>query len=345
MKRSLVFANGKVLVAGGSLDPFSSTESSEVYDPIANTWSLSGAMLEQRGGHNATVLLDGRVFVVNGGNFSGPAQTAELYDPQANTWSLAAAPPFEQRGAATATLLPTGLVLLAGGHVRIGIEASTELYDPALDTWTAGSALTQPRMEHTATSLESGEVLVAGGIGTGDYAETAEIYAPGSGDWTPIDSMSERREQHAATLLTTGEVLVVGGWNGAALANAEVYGPSAGGEAFDFAGFFSPVDNPPAVNKAKAGSAVPIKFSLHGDHGLDVLASGSPTSSPVRCGAVAATASEKAACASSKGLSYDARTDRYTYVWKTAKAWSGTCRTLIVKLSDGSEHKASFKFH
>jgi len=43
-------------------------------------------------------------------------------------------------------------------------------------------------------------------------------------------------------------------------------------------------------------------------------------------------------------LSYDPATDTYIYKWKTNKAWAGTCRQLIVKLSDGTEHMANFKF-
>ena len=43
-----------------------------------------------------------------------------------------------------------------------------------------------------------------------------------------------------------------------------------------FTGFLQPVDNPPTVNTVKAGSAVPIKFSLGGNRGLAILAPGSP---------------------------------------------------------------------
>ena len=32
--------------------------------------------------------------------------------------------------------------------------------------------------------------------------------------------------------------------------------------AFNFTGFFPPVDNPPTINTVKAGSAIPVKFSL-----------------------------------------------------------------------------------
>jgi hypothetical protein len=35
---------------------------------------------------------------------------------------------------------------------------------------------------------------------------------------------------------------------------------------------------------------------------------------------------------------------QYTYVWKTDKSWLNTCRTLVVKLNDGTFHRANFKF-
>jgi hypothetical protein len=46
----------------------------------------------------------------------------------------------------------------------------------------------------------------------------------------------------------------------------------------------------------------------------------------------------------SSGLTYDAATNTYNYVWKTNSAWSGTCRVLILRLADGTEQRANFKF-
>ncbi len=50
----------------------------------------------------------------------------------------------------------------------------------------------------------------------------------------------------------------------------------------DFSGFFPPVDNVPFVNKVKAGRAIPIKFSLNGDQGLEIL-DGSPLINLTSC--------------------------------------------------------------
>ncbi|MBI1885447.1 MAG: LamG domain-containing protein, partial [Chloroflexi bacterium] len=53
--------------------------------------------------------------------------------------------------------------------------------------------------------------------------------------------------------------------------------------AYDWAGFFSPLDNGAVLNSVKAGAAVPVKFSLGGDYGLDILASAYPKWREIDC--------------------------------------------------------------
>ena len=113
---------------------------------------------------------------------------------------------------------------------------------------------------------------------------------------------------------------------------------------FTFSGFFQPVDNPPTFNGLKAGSAVPVKFSLGGDEGLQILAVGSPTSQPINCDATAPLDPVPTVTAGNSSLSYDPTTQTYTYVWKTDKAWAGTCRRLDVQLIDGLHYLALFNF-
>jgi len=116
--------------------------------------------------------------------------------------------------------------------------------------------------------------------------------------------------------------------------------------AFNFAGFFPPVGNPPTINTVKAGSAIPVKFSLGGNQGLNILAPGSPSSGQVACANGAPLdAIQTTVTAGGSSLSYDPTTGQYVYVWKTDKAWAGTCRQLDVQLSDGTSHLADFEFH
>jgi hypothetical protein len=115
--------------------------------------------------------------------------------------------------------------------------------------------------------------------------------------------------------------------------------------AWPFTGFFAPVDNQPTLNVANAGSAIPIKFSLGGDRGLGILASGSPSSRVIACPSAAAPDQiEQTVAASNSGLKYDSPTDQYNYVWKTTKSWAGTCRELLFTFVDGTTQKASFQF-
>jgi hypothetical protein len=114
---------------------------------------------------------------------------------------------------------------------------------------------------------------------------------------------------------------------------------------YAFGGFFSPVDNQPTYNEAKAGSAIPVKFSLSGDQGLEIFEAGYPKSEHTKCNSMAQRDGiEETATAGSSSLSYDATTDQYTYVWKTEKAWSDSCRQLVILLDDGTFHRANFNF-
>ena len=113
---------------------------------------------------------------------------------------------------------------------------------------------------------------------------------------------------------------------------------------YNFNGFFQPVDNLPTLNTMTAGRGVAVKFSLSGYQGLNIIATGYPTSSAVACGSTAEDAIEQTMTVGSSSLTYDASADQYIYVWKTDKPWAGTCRTLVIKLSDGTYHRANFKF-
>jgi len=113
---------------------------------------------------------------------------------------------------------------------------------------------------------------------------------------------------------------------------------------FPFTGFFSPVDNPPTINEVHAGQAIPIKFSLGSDQGLNILAAGYPSVQQVSCatGAPINSATETDTAGNS-GLQ-DNGDGTYTYVWKTSKASAGTCQVFTLGLTDGTFHTADFQY-
>ena len=94
----------------------------------------------------------------------------------------------------------------------------------------------------------------------------------------------------------------------------------------------------------KAGQGIPVKFSLGGNMGLAIMASGYPRSVQMVCNGAVSDVVEETVTAGGSSLSYDATTGQYIYVWKSDKAWAGTCRQLQVKLADGTYHYANFSF-
>lgn len=111
---------------------------------------------------------------------------------------------------------------------------------------------------------------------------------------------------------------------------------------YSFTGFFQPIDMNGVLNVAKAGSVIPVKFSLGGDQGLNIFVEGFPKALLVSCptSSVLDTIEQ---VSTTSGLKYDAVTGQYNYAWKTG-SWAGTCRRLQVKLVDGKTYTANFKF-
>jgi hypothetical protein len=107
----------------------------------------------------------------------------------------------------------------------------------------------------------------------------------------------------------------------------------------NWTGFFQPVDNIPTFNRVKAGSAIPVKFSLGCYQGMNIMAAGFPQSGLVACDNHEPVDDiETMVNAGNSSLNYDPAANQYIYVWKTDSAWAGTCRLLNVTLADGTSH-------
>jgi len=112
---------------------------------------------------------------------------------------------------------------------------------------------------------------------------------------------------------------------------------------YNFTGFFSPVGNPPVLNSVNAGRAIPVKFSLSGNKGLNIFATNNPYSVSFNC-STNDPGVDVIETVNAGGSSLTYSPDTYNYIWKTENSWAGTCRQLVVTLNDGSVHTANFKF-
>jgi Galactose oxidase, central domain len=256
--------NGLVLLAGGvssfstgltgSGDQSTPTTfaSAELYDPKTGTYTPTGSMAHPRAFHTATLLSDGRVLILGGGESTSSSGTSgsstpqqvpppEIYDPASGTFSPTAGDTLIPHVWSTATLLQDGKVLITGGGTAAEAGATpapgesspptgqvtdeAELFDPSTGTFSATGSMTRPRVWHTATLLADGKVLIVGGTLSSDLGassssgpadttpQTAEIYDPASGTFSATGAPGAPRMWHAATLLPDGHVLVTGGLN------------------------------------------------------------------------------------------------------------------------------------
>ncbi|MEO5687248.1 MAG: kelch repeat-containing protein [Burkholderiaceae bacterium] len=251
-----LLADGRVLVTGGSTvssaaaKGYVNNTSAEIYDPVANTWTLVPPMSVARSHHTATLMSDGKVLVVGGENVTYLVEpTAEIYDPVANTWAAPRVQPLSPRSQHAATLLPSGLVLISGGFDIInGLLtplATAELYDPVLHTtstttvdgngvsttvttitggldFTAATPMAFPHYGQSATRLADGRVVVVGGATT-----QTEIYDPVAATWTTQGSTAATHTSAGVVLLPDGRLLVAGGTQ-FALPTAELFNPATG---------------------------------------------------------------------------------------------------------------------
>lgn len=172
-------SDGRVLVVGGT-DGNGVYTTSEVFDPVANTWTS----LDQISPTPADAQM------INNGNATG-------------------------RQLHTATLLQTNRILIAGG---IGVETPNQLtamttcylFDPTTNAFTQTGAMPQGRGWHFASRLSNGHVLVAGGVNTQMLSlNSSATYDPATGQWTASGTSSFHTL--GAMVSAGGQTLIVGG--------------------------------------------------------------------------------------------------------------------------------------
>jgi Tol biopolymer transport system component len=107
---------------------------------------------------------------------------------------------------------------------------------------------------------------------------------------------------------------------------------------YPFNGFAPPVVSG-GWTEMKANDGVPLRFSIGGNYGLDVVTDA--RQQPIDCASGGPTGASSPAAGS---LTYNASLDRYMFVWSSEKAWAGGCRSITLTLSDGTGHRADVRF-
>ncbi len=225
------------LVDGRFLITEYDTVRAELYDPVAQTFTLTGNMTVIRAGAQAILLSDGRVLFMGGYNqpqipTAIPVNlTAEIYDPASGTFSAAGTWPGEGVSG-TATLLPDATVLVTAYW-----SGDTAIYDPVQAAFTP---LNFTVYSEAAILLATGKVLFVSGeddlsCGGGVPGGQLPLYDPLSKSFRlTAGKRLVSQIQESVTLLGDGTVMLAGGWicpgNSTA---AHEFGPDNRAEIYD----------------------------------------------------------------------------------------------------------------
>lgn len=192
---SVLLNNGTALVAGGWTTDGGGcpgrgtpTRTAETYDPITESFTLTGPMVMGRWEHSAIALDDGRILIAGGANgcVNNMTATAEVYDPSTRTFSAVSGMTITRKSFPMAKL-PDGRVLVFGGTKEGNFATATtrvDIFDPATNSFSLAGYLAVDRGGHGVCALNDGKFLLMGGMNRFDDAasvarnKSAEIYDP-----------------------------------------------------------------------------------------------------------------------------------------------------------------------
>lgn len=223
-------ADGRVLVTGGRTGSTAANgivlNTAEIYDPATNEWTeTTTPMNVARRSHTATLLPNGKVVILGGGNgvsttTSQAIQSAEMFDPATGMFTLIGNM-TQRRSAHSALLLDDGTVLISGGSTLTGTLYPTntaEIFDPADNSFTPVGPMNYPHLAQLPGKLRDGRVVQGSSYYNDTHTSTggrisaeSEIYDPATRSFTPIPRMFKQRIDIGAQGLLDGTLLIAGG--------------------------------------------------------------------------------------------------------------------------------------
>jgi hypothetical protein len=235
--------------------------------PPADPLVAVGSLQQDRAGHTATLLDDGRVLIAGGyGVDAMGSKTAldgvEIYDPIGQSFEGGGSL-LGFRSDAVAAKLRDGTVLIAGGNdVHGSATDSAEIYDPQAQVSVTTGRMAGQVASAAAVTLDDGRVLIVGGINAGEPRVGAQIFDPATGVFTSIPS--DFYGSMTATKLQDGRVLVAGGLgsDGSPSDAAWIFDPSS-------EGFMQVGNMSVARSKATAGLLPDGRVMVVGGMGTD----------------------------------------------------------------------------
>lgn len=164
---------------------------------------------------NATVALDGRIFVAGGvDSDGGTSSRLEAFDPSMNSWTRLANMPLSVWRACAAAV--DGRLYVFGGYRTSQFPFSPSnrvfAYDPATNSWEEQTRMSQPRGACVAVAVEE-TIHVFGGLGGSSNRDMNlhEVFTPSTNSWR-TEAPMPRSLSGLSGVLLEGRIYLMGGY-------------------------------------------------------------------------------------------------------------------------------------
>ena len=182
---------GKVFVVGGRDGSTGNIlDDLQVYNPVANAWSVRPSMPTPRAGLGAAwVPFLNTIYVFGGRDGSiphdgSPLDVVEAYDVAAGSWATMAPMPTPMMDIySTVYYSSTHSIYVIGGYDGTSVTSMVQIYDVVNDSWSAGAPMPTPRSNALA-GICKGKIYAIGGYdGVNEY-DVNEAYDPLGDSWS-----------------------------------------------------------------------------------------------------------------------------------------------------------------
>ena len=210
-----------IYAIGGHVNPSTSFNKVEAYNPNTDSWSVKANLSETSFGQ-ATTSFDSKIYVMGGYDLS----KVEIYDPSSNQWSLGTQIPIATRYASSVSL-NSKIFILGGRQSPSTILNKVYSFDSVQNSWTEKAHLQTPRAGHRSVVF-NGQIWVIGGSNLSDVFKSVEIYDHVNDAWSYGPDLMINRQGFSCW--TWGNKLfLAGGFNETGILDSiEVYDNDSG---------------------------------------------------------------------------------------------------------------------
>jgi hypothetical protein len=205
--------NGQLYLAAGF-----GSQTTEVYDPVANKWSGKAQFPANRC-YPSGGAIGAKIYVAGGCDSCdcrvGTTGDLEEYDPAGDSWVPRAPMPTARSGAAAGVV--GGKLIVAGGTgpcPPCTPLSTLEAYDPASNSWATLKSMPTARRNLSGGAVVGGKLTALGGIIVGAGSDTAtdvvEAYDPVTNGWATLPPLP-RPLYGVGAQAFRGQVLAIGG--------------------------------------------------------------------------------------------------------------------------------------